>query len=162
MSGQELVTTQSLIETDPVFTIRLTGQIIDLREPAEVANALSDVREAKRQLDAIRQLLEDVLRLESSRQGTKTLHLEDGLTAVVSGGNRPEYDLPVLADMLRDAGLPEDRLEQLIVATISYRLDQSVARQLRSANPAYAAALDACRRDVPAPWRVNIERKVKP
>ena len=156
---EQLQHTMALVETDPHLAVQLTGQIIDLRNPSDVAQALGDLREAKRQLDGVIALLADVIRAESARQGTKTLHLEHGLTATVAGGTRPEYDLEVLADTLRAAGLPEDRLEALIRTEIRYRLDANVARQLRGANPAYAAALDACTTRVPAGWRVTIERK---
>lgn len=158
MVNDDLATTRDLIELDPHLTVRLLGQVVDLSDPGEVAQCLYDVREAKRQLDEVRQLLEDVLRLESSRQGTKTLHLE-GLEARITGGTKPEYDLEQLEQMLREAGLPEQRLNELIVVTISRKLNQSVARQLRGANLAYAHALETCRTDVPAPWRVTVERE---
>jgi hypothetical protein len=146
-------------EHDNLAVVPVIGQLVDLERPAEVAGAIGDIDQAVRQLREIRDQLVAVLVEESAFQGTKTLHLEDGLTAKLSGGTRPEYDLETLADELRDAGLPEDRLEQLIVQTINYKLDQAVARQLRGANAAYRQALDDCRTDVPAPWRVTIERK---
>jgi len=142
--------------------VPVTGQLVDLTQPAEVAGAIGDIDQAVRQLRELRDLLVETIVEECTRQGTKTLHLEHGLSAKVSGGTRPEYDLETLADLLRDAGLPEDRLEQLIVPRVEYRLDQAVARQLRGANAMYAEALNACRTDVPAPWRVTIERKATP
>jgi hypothetical protein len=102
-------------------------------------------------------VLEDALRLESERQGTKTLHL-DGLTAVVSGGEKVEYDVEKLADLLREEGLPEHRLAELIVIQVSYRVNQAVARSVAAANPRYALALEACKQIVPAPWRVSVKK----
>lgn len=72
--------------------------------------ALAQVRDAKRRLDELRALLEALLRVESRRQGTKTVHLDGGLTAVVSGGSRVVYDGEQLARDLEQAGLPADRL----------------------------------------------------
>ena len=149
----------SELETPHTAVVPVTGQLVDLTQPAEVAGAIGDIDQAVRQLRELRDLLVELVVEESSRQGTKTLHLEHGLTAKVSGGTRPEYDLETLAEMLRANGLPEDRLEQLITTRIEFRLDQAVARQLRGANPAYAEALDFCKTVVPAPWRVTIERK---
>lgn len=144
------------IQEQPERLLPLLGQLVDLRDPADVAHALDDVRGAKRQLDEVRALLEQVLRLECQRQGTKTLHFGD-VDAIVSGGSRSDYDIERLVAELRAAGLPEDRLAQLVVETVSWKVDQRVARQLAAANPAYRDAIDRCRTTTPAPWRVSVE-----
>jgi hypothetical protein len=157
LRDETLDETAALVASDPTIVLPFSGQQIDLRNPDEVADGLDQVRDLKRRLDGLRGLLENVLRLRSRELGTKTLHLEN-VDAVVSGGSRPEWDVELLSERLRAAGLPEQRLDQLIVATVSYRVDQQVARELRGANPAYAAALAEARRDVPAPWRVTVKR----
>jgi hypothetical protein len=151
LSGLELA-----IQENPIVVLPLTGQLVDLTKPTEVADALATVRDAKRQLDEIRADLEAVLVLESTRQGTKTLHLGDR-DAVISGGTRTDYDALQLTLRLAAAGLPEDRLSALIVTTVSYRVDQRVAKQLSAANPVYAEILDQCRTIEPAPWRVTLK-----
>lgn len=138
------------------LVIPWTGEIVDLGEPAQVARVLETVRALKRDLDEARALLEDVLRSESERQGTRTLHLGT-LDAVISGGERVEYDELELARELRAAGLPEERLAELIVETVTYKVDQRVARSVAASNPVYAAAIERCRRVVPAAWRVAIK-----
>jgi hypothetical protein len=85
------------------------------------------------------------------------LHL-GGVTAVVSGGEKVEYEALELGQELRDAGLSERRRGELVVEAVSYRVDQRVARGVAASNPRYAAALECCRRVVPAPWRVAIKR----
>jgi hypothetical protein len=168
VSGQELDRREiddqleyagEMVERLPEISLPWTGEIIDLREPEKVADALDQVRNLKRALDELRSLLEGVLRLRSREQGVKTLHLEGGWKAVVSGGTRPEYDIDVLVERLEAAGLPSDRLDELVETVVSYKVDASVARQLAGANPAYKAALDEARTDVPAPWRVSVERE---
>jgi hypothetical protein len=134
----------------------MTGELVSLAEPKDVCRALEQVREMKRHLDHVRAVLEDALRQESERQGTKTLRLGD-LTAVVSGGDKIEYDHHELADDLRDLGLPEQRLGELIVQTITYRVDARVAKQLAGANPRYAEALERHRHVVPDRWRVTVK-----
>ena len=139
------------------LVIPMTGEVVPLDQPDQVAVALDDVRRYKRDLDQVRIVLEDALRFESERAGTRTLHLT-GMDAVVTGGERVEYDAEELARELSAAGLPPERLGELIVATVSYRVDQRVARSVAASNPRYAAALERCRRVVPAPWRVSIKR----
>jgi hypothetical protein len=159
-SGQAPGTTLEHVEAQitetPTVVLPFVGTIVDLREPVEVAEALTHVREVKRQLDELRALLEGVLRLESQRQGTKTLHL-GALDAEVSGGVKPEYDLELLTEGLRAAGLPEERLAEAVVETVSYRANWKVLRQLEGANPAYASAIGAARTYVPTPWRVDVK-----
>lgn len=150
----EMVATQ--IEETPAIILPLTGTVVDLRQPREVARALSDIRDLKRQLDEVRGLLEGALRLEAQHQGTKTLHLGD-LDAVISGGEKAEYDAEMLQDLLRIAGLPEDRLARTVVETVTYKVNQLVLRQLTAANRDYAAAAEAARTVVETPWRVTLK-----
>jgi len=135
----------------------LTGELVSLAEPVQVCRALDQVRELKRQLDHVRAVLEDALRLESERQGTKTLHLGE-LTAVVSGGEKVEYDFQELAYELLRLGLPEQRVGELIIQTVTYRVDQRVAKQLAGANPRYADAIERHSRAVPDRWRVTVKK----
>ena len=150
----ELVAAQ--VEETPVIVVPFTGEVVALNRPAEVAGALDSVRDLKRQLDELRALLEGVLRLEAQRQGTKTLHL-GRLDAVISGGQRSEYDPEELTLLLRAAGLPEERLAEAVVQTVSYKVDQRVLRQLAGANPVYAAAVKAALTVIETPWRVTVK-----
>ena len=154
MSDLELVAVQ--MEETPLIMVPLTGQLLDLTSPLEVAGALRDLRDVKRQLDELRSFLEGVLRLEAQRQGTKTLHL-GSLDAVVSGGIRREYDAELLTVLLREAGLPEERISEAIVETVSYKVNQLVLKQLAGANADYAAAIELAQTFVDAPWRVTVK-----
>jgi hypothetical protein len=164
VSGQELerreadLLEQALaqVEAEPELVLPGSGEVVDLREPAQVAYGLQALRELKRQLDGLRSLLEALLRLESMRQGTKTLHL-GSLEATVSGGDKLEWDVDLLGAGLRKAGCPEERIDELVQIKIKYRVDAGIARQLEAANPRYAAAIAAARRRVPAPWRVSVK-----
>jgi len=147
----------SELERRAEVVIPLTGELIALADPEQVAEALERLQEAKKQLDDVRSVLMDALRLEAERQGTKTLHL-DGFKAVVSGGEKVEYDTLELADELRKLGLPEHRIGELIVETVNYRVDRRVAKSVAT-NPRYAEALERHSQVVPAPWRVTVERE---
>ena len=136
-----------------------TGELVYLRDPAQVAHGLDQVREAKRQLDELRVLLEALLRLESQRVGSKTLHLEGGLAAVVSGGSRTVYDPEQLAEALEQAGLPADRLAQAVRPVVEWKVDQRVLKQLEASNPVYAEAIRCARRVEPAAVRVSVKRE---
>jgi hypothetical protein len=128
----ELVATQ--VDETPTVMLPLTGAVVDLTKPVEVARALQDVRDMKRYLDDFRGLLEGVLRLEAQRQGTKTLHLGD-VDAVVSGGEKAEYDTELLQELLRAAGLPEERCLRLLSRRSRTRLTRWFYGALRARTP---------------------------
>lgn len=150
-----------MTEVTGEIVVPVTGELVDLADPAQVCNVLHQVRQMKHRLDEVRAVLEDALRIESERQGTKTLHL-DGMTAVVSGGEKVEWDIEELSEELLELGLPEDRLGQLVVQVISYRVNQNVARQLAGSNQRYAEALERHRRVVPDRWRVTVKKGSEP
>jgi hypothetical protein len=155
----ELALIQQTVDRQPELVMP-SGVLVDLRNPTQVADALDEVSELKHRLDELRSLLTDVIRLEAHRQGTKTLHL-DGIDAVVSGGERTDYDALKLQLCLREAGLPEDRISAAVVETVSYKPDGRVLRQLAGANPLYADIIAACKTSAPAPWRVTTKRVMR-
>ena len=146
----------AVVEDESVAIVPLIGLVVDLGQPKEVAVALSAVREAKRQLDAARAGLERVLVEESRVQGTKTLHFGD-LTAKVSGGPEIVWDVEQLREDLTELELPEERINQLITETVTYKVNASVANQLAGANASYAEAISRAKSRVEKPYRVSVE-----
>jgi hypothetical protein len=153
-SGQELEPRQ-----EPLFPVPLVGELVDLGEPAAVARALDTVRHAKRELDDARRVLEAVLQRESERVGSRTLRYR-GIEAVVSGGTeRVEYpDAQELAERLREAGLPEERISEVVVEIVDYKVDRSALRSVMASNPRYAQAAETTGRTTQTPLRVAIKR----
>lgn len=148
------------LEPRQEYPVPLVGELVDLGEPAAVARALDTVRQAKRDLDDARRVLEAVLHRESQRTGSRTLRY-DGLEAVVSGGNeRVEYPDPQeLAAELRAAGLPEERIAEVVVETVDYRVDRSALRSVTSSNVRYARAAESAGRITQTPLRVAIKQR---
>lgn len=146
MTGTDLVAPAALLDVR-------TGELVEAT-PDKAAELLVAMRQFKAQiLDAVK-ACEYVLLEESQRQGTKTLRLQN-VAAVVSGGSELDWDLDVLGE-LRAAGLPEERFNELVVATVTYRVNAAVAKQLAAANPIYASVIERARGTVERPWRVSI------
>lgn len=157
-TDERLERARSFLEAGPEVMVPFSGELLDLRDLPRVAQTLAEVRDLKTQLDRLRSLLEDILRLESARQGTKTLHLGE-FDAEVSGGSKTTFDTERLAVLLTEAGMSEQRLGELIITTVTEKVDMRVAKQVASANPAYAIAIAACREIHPAAWRVDSKRR---
>lgn len=131
-----------------------TGELL----PATAENAaelLTAMREMRSRILDLQKECEAVLLEESRRQGTKTLHLP-AATVTISGGSELEWDLEVLAE-LRAAGLPEERWDELVVATVTYKVSALVAKQLESANEDYAAVIARARGRVETQQRVSVK-----
>lgn len=146
MTSTELVLPEALVD------IR-TGELVPAT-PEKAVELLAVARDMRaRILDLVKDC-EAVLLEESRRQGTKTLHLPEG-TAEISGGTALEWDIDELAKLLA-VGLPDERYGELVVTTVSQKVDARVAKQLEAANPAYAEIIERARRQVPRPWRVSV------
>jgi hypothetical protein len=157
MTAQDLA---QIPATVPAVT-SVPGELVDIRTgelvpatPEKAVELLGVAREMRgRLLDLVKDC-EAVILEASRRQGTKTLHFEDA-TATVTGGSDLDWDLDVLRELLAK-GLPDARFNELVVATVTYKVDARVAKQLEAANPAYAAVIARARSRVEKPWRVSI------
>ncbi len=132
-----------------------TGEML----PATVGNAIHVIqvaRDMRTKVSAVVAEATEWLVRESTRQGTKTLH-SDGSTVTLSGGVSEEYDAHDLRVELEHAGCPENRIEEAIVAEVTYKVNRSVLRQLAGANPDYKAAIERARREVDRPYRASVK-----
>lgn len=78
--------------------------------------------------------------LESKRQGSKTLYL-DGVKVEVRGGSETVWDVQMLEEGLRYAGLPEDRLREVIKEEVTYSVNAREAKRVAGANEDYASVV---------------------
>ncbi len=132
-----------------------TGELL----PATIDNAVTVIQAAR----TMRSRLHDVvaqatawLAEESARQGTKTLHAGTS-SVVLSGGPTDEYDPLELMNYLRNAGLPEQRVDDAVTTIIDYKVNRAVLRQLAAANPEYADAIEQAKRTVEKPYRASVK-----
>jgi len=134
----------------------ITGEVLPAT-PENAARVLDAAREMKVRLGAVVQEATDYLLEESRRQGTKTLAAA-GAKVVLSGGPESVFEGQELAQALRDAGCPEERIGEAVTETVSYKVNHAVLRQLAAANPDYAAAIESVRQTVERPYRASVKR----
>ncbi len=133
----------------------ISGELVPTRDTAAVAHTLLDLRDYKAAVqDAISAFSEAVIQ-ESRRQGTKTLNVGD-VTLKVSADSEVVWDHEFLMDALRAAGLPEERIDELVTMTVTYTVNGSVARQLAGASPEYAEVIEAAKSRVPKKVYVSV------
>lgn len=150
------------MSTDLAVTEALPTELLDVRTgelvpatPEKAAELIVAARDMRGRLLGLVKDCEAVLLDESRKQGTKTLHTPAG-TAQITGGQELIWNLDILLQ-LRDRGLPEDRYNELVVATVTYKVNAAVAKQLEAANPSYAEIIAMARSYEPRPWRVSVK-----
>lgn len=118
------------------------GEIVQLDDVAQVARAIESVRDLEGKLKDVRAELTHAVVYASVVQGGKTLHFEGG-KAVVSGGKETTYDPEAIEEGLRAAGMPEQRIREIVKETVTYTVAAVEAKKAAAANPAYAEVIAA-------------------
>lgn len=134
------------------------GTVVDLSDPQQCALALADVREIESMFAGTKRRLTEAIVEASKQRGTKTLHL-DGLTATIKGDSVTSYDAEEIEVGLRAAGMPEDRIREIVKETVSYRVVANEAKKAAGANPAYANVIDSHKTTKETDPHVTISRQ---
>ena len=143
------------IQTSQELVVPMTGEILSRDDPASCARVFHEVKELEAKLKALRAALADAILDESERQGSKTLHFEQGYTAKVATPMEIQWDLDILAELL-DAGLPGARYEALVREEVTHKVDGSIIRELEGANSAYAEIINRARTRFPRSPSITI------
>lgn len=123
----------------------------------EKARYVEALRVLDREVATIKRLLQGAIAEDSKTWGSKTLRV-DGLKLVVKQGTSTSVDAEKLAASYRRAGMPEERVEEIVVTTVTLRVDLVKAKQAAAANPKYASALKRASTTTETPVSVSIER----
>lgn len=150
------MSTTDLVVSEPTGLLDVqTGEVL----PATISNAakvLESARDLKKRIDRIVAEATQYLVAETARQGTKTLRVGD-TTLVLSGGLTEDYDPQALIEALVAADCPQERIEEAVVATVTYKVNRSVLRQLAAANEDYKAAIELATFQIEKPYRAAVK-----
>lgn len=128
-----------------------SGQLVNLDDLDDVAKAYEEVARIKRALTEADRLLREALAHHGRMNGTKTLYVDGVGKFEIKGSERTEWrDHQELADELRAAGMPEDVVSEIVIETISTRIDARRASRAASANEDYASIIEK--------YKVTMER----
>lgn len=125
-----------------------TGVLVNLEDEREVAVAYRDLNRLKLQIQEAERVLRQALAARSAVLATKTLYIEGVGKVELRGNTVIEYDPKEIEDGLRALGCPEETIREIVVETISYKVDGNRARRAASANPEYARVIEGARRVV--------------
>lgn len=138
------------------FPNPLTGEVVDRNDVDQLAALLEQLRAHQRRVRSFTNEVQEMIVELARVAGTKTIHLQGGRKAVVAGGPEVEWDVPTLMEGLLEAGLPQERLNELVTIEQTYKVNANVAKSIAGSNPDYARVIDEAKSTVDKPERVRI------
>lgn len=144
------------LERAPELPNPLTGELVPLGDVPAVCGAIVMLDERIDLLLAAKRAFAEACVDESKRIGKKTLR-PAGYEVKVGADTELEWDATVLLEQLPKAGLPEERLAELVTTTVEYKVNGSVAREVAGASDAYAAIIESAKGR--RPKRVSVSVK---
>lgn len=163
MTGKDLIVLP-LPETGELVPLpRLIGALengVDLAlngGPEEQARLLDAFRMLDQQVAAMKRTLSGAIARHAEVVGAKTLRL-GGTKLVVKGGSETVVDAEKLEAALLRAGMPDTRVNEIVVTTVSKKVDLVKAKQAAAANPKYKRALARASTTRETPVSVSVER----
>lgn len=152
-----VVACEAEAEPGDMVLVPWTGQVVDRDDVPALAVTLADVREHEARVAEVKRGLSQALAEQAELRGTRTLNLGDGRKAKVSGDTETVYDAEAIETDLRAAGMPEDRIREIVREEVTYRVVAVEANRAAKANPAYAAIIDRHKTTRPKTPSVSLE-----
>lgn len=116
---------------------------LDLDNVVECAVLLDDIRTLEAQLATAKSRLTAAIVARASVDGETSYDLPGRMRATITSGRRSTVAAEVLEAKLREAGMPENRISEIVQEEVTYKVDLRAAKKAGTANPAYAQALEA-------------------
>ncbi len=135
------------------------GEVVDLADVPAVVGALEALRDYESLIREAKSTLTRAVVEHVTELGVRSIELPNGDRAEISAGTENVYDPYVLMEKLREAGMPESRIGEIIEETVTHRVRAGEAKKAAKANPAYAEALEVSRSEQPRNQYVSIKRK---
>ncbi len=117
------------------------GQLLNLSDIPAVARTYDDLQRLKAMIREAEGTLKEVLIKHSGDLGQKTFSVE-GAKVEVKGGNETRYDAQGLKRAFKEAGMPEDRIKEIVRETIEYKVAAVEAKRAARANEKYAEIIE--------------------
>ena len=135
-----------------------TGEIVSLDDEIACIQALVAVRNFEQQFREVKAQLTAAIVDRAKTLGTQTLNLPDGSKAFLKGGSETVYDAQEIMERLRQLGMPEERIAEIVVEEVSYKVSAREAKRAAAANPEYEAVIESAKTVVEKPTYVSVQR----
>jgi hypothetical protein len=148
------------VRESEALTVPGTGQVVNLKEPRECAIALQDIRDMEGRWREVKRILSDAIVRHWGVVGSaKTFAVGGGRKVEIRGGPEKTYDAEAIREELLAAGMPENRVSQIVVETVSYKVAAVEATRAAKANPEYARIIERHTTEIEKPYEVAVRRR---
>ena len=151
MEGHELVTTATEL-------VLPTGELVDLSDPASCAHALVAIREMEFMLREVKGAIVDRFAEERRIRGVDEIELPNGDVVKVTRKYKIQWDVEQLEEDLRAAGMPEDRIREVIVEEVTHTVKAVEANKAAKRNAEYAEAIARARTEIEERPTISLPR----
>lgn len=135
------------------------GEVVDLSDEIACVEALVAVRNFESQIREAKAMLTAAIVERARVMGTQTLTLPNGSKASLRGGTETVYDATEIEENLRALGCPEERIREIVVEEISYKVSAREAKRAGAANSEYKAVIEGATETIEKPVYVSVSRK---
>lgn len=135
-----------------------TGELVDLKDGISCAQALDALRDHESQVSEAKRILQRAIAEYAQAQGALSFELPDGRTAHITVSPEITYDAPAIEQALREAGMPEERISEIVEETVTHRIKAVEAKRAARANPEYAKIIADHKTERPRNPSVTIRR----
>ncbi len=136
-----------------------SGEMVDLTDEVACAVSLDELMRMEAAIRSAKRVLSEAIAARAAVLGTKTINLTGGRKAEVKGGPEKHYDAQEIERGLRELGMPEDRLREIVREEVTYTVRAVEAKRAAAANPEYAKVIERATTEVERPVSVSIRRK---
>lgn len=135
-----------------------TGELVDLSDTPACVAALDALRNYESLIREAKATLTRAVIEEATRQGVRSIELPDGSRAEISPASEIIWDAEGMEEGLREAGMPEERISQIIEQTVTLKVKTAEAKKAAAANPEYARVVGEARSEQPKTQYVSIRK----
>lgn len=143
-------------ETSTDLVLPVSGEIINLDDAQAVVRAMREVNRLQSELYDAKRVMAAALIEHATKLGLRTVTLPNGEKFVREGGPRKQYRPDEVEAGLRAAGMPEERIAQIVKEQVTWTVNGTEANKAAKANPEYAAVLEAASQLVDEPYKVKL------
>lgn len=145
-------------QTSEELVVPGIGELVDLTNEDQCIKALLALRDFELNVIDAKAMLTAAIVERMRELGTQTLVFADGQKASMRGGKQTIYDHALLEERLRELGMPEERIREIIVEEVSWKVSAREAKRAAAANEEYAAAVEESSREIERPVYISIQR----
>ena len=131
-----------IVDLSEELAIPGTGELVNLEDETQCVTALASLRDFEQMIREAKSVLTNAIVERSRVLGTKTIELADGSKAEVRGGSETTYDAEAIESGLRALGMPEERIREIVVEQVSYKISAREAKKAAAANSDYATVIE--------------------